>query len=94
MDYVAHIRDNSTGEVRSIALTEWLDDGVGEYMWEGGNYGCDCNRGIFFADAAGADEPDIPCGDERFSVRCVSTAGEVLYEDDDWSVPVSSTGIS
>ena len=33
-----------------------------QYMWEDGNYGCDCNRSLF-AQRYGWDIPELPCGD-------------------------------
>ena len=39
------------------------------FMWNTGNYRCDCNRALFFARAAHEPEPvDPPCGHERFTV--------------------------
>ena len=76
------IRNNATGEIRALAW-EWPGAEVGEYVWRGGNFGCNCNRAMFFADAAGEDEPDVECGDGAFSVR-LSANGIELYADDDW----------
>src|SRR5512139_720810 len=42
------------------------------YQWTDGNFGCDCNRGNFFARAGGETELDHDCGDEAY--RIVSPA--------------------
>ncbi len=48
---VAEIRENITGEIREYETDGILEVGDGypsTYNWEEGNYGCDCNRRIFF----------------------------------------------
>lgn len=55
------------------------------YLWEEGNYACDCNRSLMFwrakGDPHGAD--DRRCGDEAFFLRITDpVTGAVLYEDD------------
>lgn len=81
---IAFIRNNKTGEVRrSVSKRDpEYDDNV-EFMWTDGNYGCDCNRALFFARAAGDDEPDIDCGEEAYSVlRVEDETGRILYGGD------------
>jgi hypothetical protein len=64
--YRVLIRNNETGEERLYAETyPWHD--AAQFLWTEGNYGCDCNRAIFFADAGGEGDIDIDCGDSRFS---------------------------
>ena len=79
------IRLNATGEIRSMAEMY-----SGSFIWEEGNYACDCNRELFFAWAAGEDDDlDGLCGDERFSVRIRNHAGSILYQDGEgWSPAV------
>jgi hypothetical protein len=39
------------------------------FMWQEGNYSCDCNRALFFARASGDPDPEPrPCGDIAFRV--------------------------
>lgn len=79
MRYTFRIRDNTTGEERIYAEDfDWDDEGLMLFQWGENNYACDCNRGLFFARAAG-EEPDLdlddcPCGNERFAV--LSALGE------------------
>ena len=44
----------------------WRDGS--EFIWIDGNFACDCNRGLFFANAAGEHDPDCDCGHERYRV--------------------------
>lgn len=61
--FKAVIVKNETGEARTYA-TEFSDDRGVVYMFQDGNYSCDCNRHLFWHRANG-DEPedDAPCGD-------------------------------
>lgn len=67
----------------------WDDSGVtgsSSYLWSDGNYGCDCNRALFFARAAGEEDPDddeSPCGDAAYRVR-ITEDGREVYRDDDY----------
>ncbi len=84
-----HIRRNADGVVRVYPFPEygWDDDpdGASEFMWSDGNYGCDCNRSLFFARSVGEDDdPNRVCGDTAFSVRIFDLAGNVVYHDDDF----------
>lgn len=88
---IVSITDNETGETRN---SEWTDDSwFGDFIWSEGNFAfaCDCNRGSFFAEAAGedvsvlTDDEDaerFPCGEARFHVKITATNGDLLYEDD------------
>ena len=65
------ITHNPTGEMRV-----YEDDGDynWEFLWEEGNYSCDCNRHLFFERAAGREPEDgecPPCGEELYSVEFV-----------------------
>lgn len=85
------IRNNSTGEIRTIEddarfyqsngdVREQEDGDIEDlftYMWDEGNYSCDCNRRSYFE---GHYVEDSPCGEEAFSVR-VRYKGEVAYNE-------------
>lgn len=61
--FIVHIQNKKTGEVRKhIEEGDW--DYGKHYQWTYGNYGCDCNRALFFARAGGEDDTDVdqPCG--------------------------------
>lgn len=82
------ILDTTTGETRSYRdswynSNPWEDSH--EFLWSDGNYGCDCNRALFFARAHGEPDPGIECGESRFKVRITDDAGKVLYADGDWA---------
>ena len=72
------------GSLRKYHDPDAWDD-ISEYMWSDGNYGCDCNRSLFFARAAGIEpEHADKCGDSAYLVRITDDAGKELYADDDW----------
>ena len=87
-----HIRKNETGEERVYCDdTEWLDRGecTAEagvcWMYEEGNYSCDCNRELFFERARGNDPDldDVRCSDGRFTVTKIVDRGtlNILVEN-------------
>ncbi len=83
VDVAIHIRKNDTGEIRVRQDQIWLsdDDVPDPYIWEDGNYSCDCNRRLFFARANGDEEDwDSGCGEGEYSAR-VFYKGERVYSD-------------
>jgi hypothetical protein len=70
MSYIVAIRRNADGEVRLCPQPFEWEEGS-NFQWTEGNYGCDCNRELFFERAAGLD-PDVmsaTCGTDRYSVE-------------------------
>ena len=51
------------------------------FIWEEGNYACDCNRGLFFYNWEGDEE--FECGDSRFIIDKIINrgTGEILYNE-------------
>lgn len=84
----ARIRENTTGEVREYhdahAIIADGEEHPSTYIWEDGNYACDCNRGLFFQYAAGVapDDADSDCGDGRFSVQLINPQTGTVYYDE------------
>jgi hypothetical protein len=85
---VVEIRDNATGVVReyqdeSILMDD--EEAPDSYIWEEGNYSCDCNRRLFFLRAANEDEDfGINCGDGAYAVRVRNKQnGRVFYSEFD-----------
>lgn len=70
----------ATGE--AFRYTEQIDDDEGlNWQWSDGNYGCDCNRRLFFHRAKGIDEPaEHRCGEGAFYVQ-ITEAGNVIFDD-------------
>ena len=69
MKYSLRIKNNATGESRVYKDDyDWAEEYLFRYQYTEGNYSCDCNRAIFFAD--GTDEDDeCECGDDvAFSI--------------------------
>lgn len=76
------ITNSKTGEVRKF--NDHSGDVFDAYHWTEGNYGCDCNRILFFAQANGEEgDFDAPCthGTPSYRLRIFSDHGEVLYDD-------------
>ena len=69
--YAVEITNNATGETVLCTFPGEFDD----FLWEEGNYSCDCNREIFFQRAKGKEVDDACCGEGRFSYRRVMTGG-------------------
>lgn len=65
--YYVAIQNNDTREIRRYRYDmEW--DESSAYAWTDGNFGCDCNRALFFARAAGENDPeDRGCGITLYS---------------------------
>ncbi len=80
---IAHIKDNLTGEIRLYESDEILSDGdtvPNPYIWEEGNYACDCNRMAFFARVKGdASAEIIACGGSRFAVNLENPVTREIY---------------
>lgn len=79
---LVHIRKNKTGEIRIYNDIIYFDD---VYMWEDGNYSCDCNRRLFFARANNEEEDwESGCGNTEYSVnifldnKCIYSEFDIL----------------
>jgi hypothetical protein len=52
------------------------------FLWEEGNYACDCNRYLLFQRAGGDSEEDIRCSQGQYTVWITNPAdGRVLYDE-------------
>lgn len=86
-DCVVHIHRTSDGEVRTDLSHKWHPE-TGSYVWDDGNFGCDCNRALFFERVGGREECDEDddddsdlCGTGGYSVRVETLDGALLYQD-------------
>lgn len=79
--YTVAVTDTSTGETRSYVDPDAWGREIDRYMWEDGNWACDCVRARSFAEAAGEPNPELKCGCERFTVVISDAAGKVVYRD-------------
>ena len=87
---IAYIRNNETGEIR-----HYKDDLIWDtenncphtFIWEEGNYGCDCNRDLFFNYAIGKKYDEIKdkkCGHEKYDVNLENPkTKEIIYREYD-----------
>lgn len=82
----AEIRRVSDGEVRVHEEQYQDDDGeaCAYYLWTDGNYGCDCNRQLFWLRADGQEaiacQDGGPCTTGRYMAR-LSIGDEVLLDE-------------
>lgn len=87
VSYRVYMTDTNTGESHNARMGFlWVfPDEEGSHSlhwWEEGNMSCDCNR-YYFMPASKAAGPVPPCGEGRYTVRCVSDDGEVLYTEEE-----------
>jgi hypothetical protein len=82
----------ATGEIREYTM---IDEYETEADWQGmnhsyqwgpdGNYGCDCNRELFFLRANDEPEPDGDgrCGESRYRLLGLFADGDLVYRDEE-----------
>ena len=86
-----HIRNNDTKQVRIYEDDGLWDEDTQEvalYIWEEGNFACDCNRQLFWWRANNENEDETPCGDSKFSVNIYSTNGKLVYKEFEELTPI------
>jgi predicted dehydrogenase len=81
---IALIRKNKTGEIREykdeLYWGNWYqDEEPSTYIWEDGNYSCDCNRYLFFQRVKNENEDNEECGDELYSVNLKNPKNEEIF---------------
>ena len=62
-NYLITLRDTRTGEERTIT-GDYDDDDSVDWMWNMGNYRCDCNRNLLFYSLDMEDERNVECSDD------------------------------
>lgn len=79
------LKDTKTGEIKKIPEnTEWSASLL--YLWDEGNFACDCNRSSYFID----DDDDIPCRGDRFYLLNFEINGHVYEWEEETSQPHAS----
>lgn len=77
--YDVVIRRNVDGEERTYRMDVAFNPNLFWWTRGDGSGGCDCNRGAFFAEAGGEDDPDHECSHEAFDiVRFILSNGTVI----------------
>lgn len=74
----AHILNETTGEIKISehdAIYDRDTDGPSLFIWEEGNFSCDCNRSLFF------DGKTHACGDEKFKVNIYNLKESLIYQE-------------
>ena len=81
------IRDNET---QDTATGKFATEDSDLYIWKEGNFSCDCNRQIFFAEWRKEAEQDVACGQNRYSIEVThNKTQEVIYSEFDEDEPLS-----
>jgi hypothetical protein len=84
MPYDVTIKDTATGEVRVYTYGSAWNPEASELMWSEGNYCCDCNRALFFAEAAGEPKrTDTRCDEERYVILSIQENGVEVYPSEE-----------
>ena len=64
-DFDVVMRDNQTDETKIVHLDlAWYEHSP--FMWEEGNFSCDCTRSLFFYNHE--ESKEYPCGHDKISV--------------------------
>lgn len=83
------IRENATGRMVKYEDSHpyWTDDesqhsGL-RFMFEDGNYSCDCNRKLFFGRAQLTEftDEETPCGHNAYAVKITLMDGTVVLDE-------------
>ena len=83
------IRENATGKmVKYEDSYPYWDDQESRhsslrFMFEDGNYSCDCNRKLFFGRAYLTEfsDEETPCGHSKYSVKITLMDGTVVLDE-------------
>jgi len=82
-----YIRKNNTKEIRKIEMNLYgfdSDTCPETWIWEEGNYSCDCNREIFFERAAGFEVEEVECSHFKYSIKLEDPkTGNIFYNEFD-----------
>lgn len=82
---IVKIKNNNTGEVRKFEDELNFDEETNTpstWMWEEGNYSCDCNRSLFFNRAGNEDDGNHECSEGEFSANIYNIVdNSLIYEE-------------
>lgn len=90
--YTLRIRQISTGKEVDFhdEMKPWDDDPTGysaiEFLFQDGNYGCDCNRELFFLEAQNlptdASMDSDMCGHTKYFCKAtIDETGQVVFDE-------------
>ena len=77
VDCIVEIHKLSTGEMKTVEHSECIDlNDPYFYLWEEGNYSCDCNRSIQFGDSETRGDY---CSFNEYKIRIIDSKTNVEY---------------
>jgi hypothetical protein len=90
MKYTIHLRNKLTGETRVYKDEyDWQDSGEYEaeelmlFMYEEGNYSCDCNRSLFLYDWN--EDKKLECGGDIIVIDKIeeTESGKIVFDGEE-----------
>ena len=84
----AFILHTATGATRRLVSFEGEE--TNRFVWEHGNFSCDCNRHLFWArEANEPEDDDLACSDGAWRVAFFAKDNSVLFSDmpEGWALP-------
>jgi hypothetical protein len=83
VDTIVRIRNNATGEIREWRMNQVMIDGddyPNTFIWKDGDFSCDCNRSVFFAQSIdGDDKYTDECGNGAYAVQLLNAVDREVY---------------
>lgn len=82
--FIVEIKDTLSGEICCYVETSFE---FNEYQWTEGNFGCDCNGGLFFMreckdeDISVDDSPSCNCNENRYTLNAYDMHGDIIYRE-------------
>lgn len=79
---ITKVSDGSVAEFDDQLYT--TEDYSGIFVWEDGNYSCDCNRSLFFNRSKGLPDGNGKCGHTKYRVDFIKDkeTDELLYSEE------------
>ena len=79
---IIHIRKNSTGEIRTYEDRMYAENNqLLFFLWEEGNYACDCNRQLFWNRVYHEEGEECECSYDLYDINIYTVKGKLLYHE-------------
>ena len=84
IDVLIKIKENETNIIHDYKTESLWDEDTNTiytYIWEEGNFKCDCNRKLFFYNHEISDD-ELECSEDKYSVNIHDYKnGNILYKE-------------
>ncbi len=79
---IVKIKSNITGEIVDYHTDGIYENGLRTWIWEEGNFACDCNRELFYLRTKNIESIDSTCDNKRYSIKILSEkTKEIIYSE-------------